>query len=138
MKKRIVHLLCSVVLVITASCSKDEKEPTLVSGEAKISNDTGISFANSAGFSADYVTFKLRHGTGAEKEYGQSLSNYSITTLEQGPRTIYQMAVLNDGEEVSFKSFTYDEDGNKNEVKSTSVIEIMDNEVLQIVLEDAE
>ncbi|CAM4109977.1 hypothetical protein [Zobellia nedashkovskayae] len=138
MKKRIVYLLCSVVLVISASCSKDKEEVSLVNGEAKISNDTGISFANSTGFSADYVTFKLRHGTGAEKEYGQSLKTYSLTTLEQGPRTIYQVEAFNDGEQVSFKSFTYNDDGSKNEVKSTSIIEIKANEVLQIVLEDAE
>ena len=138
MKKRIVYLLCSVVLVLTASCSKDAEEPSLVSGEAKISNDTGISFANSTGFSADYVTFKLRKGTGAEKEYGQSLSNYSLTSLEQGSITIYQMQVFDNEEEVSFKSYTYDEDGNRREIKSTSIIEINQDEVLQIILESVE
>lgn len=138
MKKRIVYLLCSVALIISVSCSKDEEETALVSGEAKISTDTGISFANSTGFSADYVTFKLRHGTGSEKEYGQSLNGYSLTELEQGPRTIYQIAVFEDGEPVLFKSYTYDADGNKREVKSTSIVEINDNEVLQIVLENVE
>jgi len=138
MKKRIVYLLFSAVLVLSTSCSKDEEETALVSSEAKISTDTGLSFANSNGFSADYVTFKLRHGIGEEKEYGQNLSNYSVTTLEQGPRTIYQIKAFNDGQEIPFKSFTYGEDGNKNEVKSTSIIEIMDKKVLQIVLEDVE
>ncbi|WP_276168709.1 hypothetical protein [Zobellia alginiliquefaciens] len=138
MKKHIVYLLCSVALIVSVSCSKDEEETTLVSGEAQISTDTGISFANSTGFSADYVTFKLRHGTGSEKEYGQSLNGYSLTELEQGPRTIYQIAVFEDGEQVSFKSYTYDSEGNKNQVKATSIVEINDNEVLQIILEPGE
>ncbi|MDO6516073.1 hypothetical protein [Zobellia uliginosa] len=137
MKKYFVYLLCTVFVSMTLSCSKDEKEPDLINGEAKISNETGLSFVNSQGFTADHVTFKLRHGTNAEKEYGQSLDTYSYTELEEGPRTIYQIKVFAEGEEIPYSAYTIDAEGHKKEIKSTSIVEIKKNEVFKIFLEEA-
>ena len=63
----------------------------MTSGEAKVIYETGISFTNSSGFKADYVTFKLRVGNGTAKEHGQSLNGYNYTKLREGSKAIYQM-----------------------------------------------
>lgn len=133
-----MYLLCIIVLPVIASCSKEDKEPELVTGEAKISNETGISFITASGFDADYVVFKIKSGSSKEKEYGQSLKGYNYTELQVGSKTIYQMHAFKEGEEISFNAYTKDPEGNRKAIKSTSVVVIKDKEVLEIVLEKPE
>ena len=121
-----------------ASCSKEVEEPDLVTGEARIYKETGIAFSTASEFTADYVVFKLRHGTGEENEYGQSLSGYNYTKLQEGARTIYQIQAFNDGEEVSFEPYLIDAEGNKKDMESTSVVVVKKNEVVKIWLEKTE
>lgn len=135
MKKYILYLMCITLLHLTASCSKDDREPGLVASEVKSTHETGLSFMASSGFEADHVVFKLRYGAGLEKEYGQSLNGYSYTKLQAGAKTIYQVQVFKDGDEVSFNAYTYDAEGNRQDIEATSIVEIAENKVLKVLLE---
>lgn len=134
MKKNLLVLLCAVGITLLGSCSKDEESLTVVSGEAQISDETGLSFVNSSGFTADYVSYKIRFGTGVEKDFGQSLVGYNYTELQEGSKTIYQIKVYKDGEMLPFKAFINNEEGGQTEVKSTSIIEIQNEKILKILL----
>ncbi|WP_209401338.1 hypothetical protein [Pseudozobellia sp. WGM2] len=134
--KKCIYLLCAASFMFTISCSKEKDEITLVTGEAQIKSETGLSFVNSSGFSADFVNYKLRYGTGLEKEYGQSLVGYNHIQLQQGTKTIYQIEVFKDGSKVPFKAYINDDSGNEVEVKSTSIIDIDPDEILEILLDD--
>ena len=136
MTKNLRNLLLAVGITFLVSCSKDEETLTVVSGEAQIANDTGLSFINSSGFSADYVSYKLRIGTGIEKEYGQSLLGYNYNEMQEGSKTIYQIEVYKDGEQIPFKAFINDEGGESTEVSSTSIIEIANEEIFKILLDE--
>lgn len=135
MKKNLRYLLFAVGLTLMVGCAKDEDTLTVVSSEAQISNETGLSFVSSSGFTADYVTYKLRLGTGVEKEYGQSLVGYNYTEMQEGSKTIYQIEVYKDGEPLSFKAYVNNEEGGQTEVKSTSIIDINNEEILKILLD---
>lgn len=135
MKKYLVYLLFIVVLPIVVSCSKDENTPELIIAESKISKETGISFMNASGFEADRVVFKLKSGSGPEKEYGQSLEGYNITELHAGSKTIYQLYVYKNGAEIPYNAYTIAGEGNQKEINPTSVIVVEDNQVFEIVLE---
>jgi len=137
MKKCLVYLLFIVVLPVVVSCSKEENEneTELISGEGEILNETGISFTNASGFEADRVVFKLKSGNGPEKEYGQSLEGYNITALSAGPKTIFQLFVYENGEEIQYNAKTKAPEGNEKEINPTSVIIVKDKHVFEIVLE---
>lgn len=135
MKKHIVYLLAIIALPIIASCSKEQTAPEAIAEETQISNETGISFINSPGFEADNVIFKLKSGTGVEKEYGQSLKGYNYTKLQEGAKTIYQVSVFKDGEKIPFNAYSKEGSGTKKELKSTSVVVLKENQVFEIVLE---
>lgn len=138
MKNKIVYLIGVAVLAFLCSCSKEEKEPMLVTGEAHISYETGLSFVNSSGFEADKVVYKLRIGAGSEKEYGQSLDGFNYTKLQAGSRTIYQIQVFKNGEHIPFKAYVNNAESTTREIKATSLIEIKEKEIFQILLEAKE
>lgn len=133
--KKCIYLLCAALFTFMASCSTDDEEISQVASEAQINNKTGLSFVNASGFEADQVMFKLRYGTGLEKEYGQSLVGYNYIELQEGPKTLYQIRVFKDGEEIAFSARTNDSLGKPVEIESTSIIEIQKDQVLQILLD---
>ena len=138
MKKHLVYLLFIAVLPILSSCSKEENETELISEESEISNETGISFINASGFDADRVVFKLKSGSGPEKEYGQSLEGYNITSLHAGSKTIYQLYVYKNGAEIPYNAYTKAVEGNQKEINPTSVVVVKDKQIFEIVLEGAD
>ncbi|SHI45560.1 hypothetical protein [Pseudozobellia thermophila] len=133
--KKCIYLLCAAVVTLMVSCSTDDDEIAQVASEAQISNKTGLSFANASGFEADQVMFKLRYGTGLEKEYGQSLVGYNYVELQEGPKTIYQIRVFKDGEIIPHTAYVNDSLGKPVEIKSTSTIQIRKDQLLQILLD---
>jgi len=138
MHKYLVYLLFIIAFTTTTSCSKEETEPEQITSEAKIANETGISFTNASGFDADYLVFQLKSGSSKGQEYGQSLKGYNYTELQAGAKTIFQMNVFKEGKQLSFSAYSKDGEGNRTAIKSTSVVVIKEKQVLEIVLEKPE
>lgn len=125
------------IAIAFASCSKDVEiieipviEIVEVPEESVVK--TGIQFRPFDDFEADAISYVLTQGVDKFSSYGQTLTE-SYNEIPPGNYIIHGIKAIKDGEEVNFVSYTV-VDGQRREVKETSVVRVEDGKLFKIFL----